>query len=81
MKKILLFVFLSSSIFVCGAGGKRPLHYFAEVGCLKGLKDALKDGADASVKNKYGLTPLQLALIKGHEKIVWFLARNVDRVN
>jgi len=91
MKKLslFLFVFLFSSIFARGARcgtkkncqAKQPLHYFAEVGCLKGLKDAWKDGADFSVKNKFGLTPFQLALIKGHEKIVWFLARNVDRVN
>jgi ankyrin repeat protein len=53
---------------------RTPLHWAALEGHLKVTKILVKFGANVSARDKFGLRPIKLALVKGHGKIVDFLA-------
>ena len=88
MRKFLLFLFMISITYLCAIelrGPERPIvpvgqqsiHYVTEIGCFRAVKSLVRDGADLSAKNKFGFTPLEVALIYGHFEIAWFLAKKM----
>jgi ankyrin repeat protein len=52
------------------ATGRTALHYSCEAGALEGVMALLEAGADASLVDAHGRTPLQLALGKRREAYV-----------
>ncbi|KKT23947.1 MAG: hypothetical protein UW09_C0001G0010 [candidate division TM6 bacterium GW2011_GWF2_43_87] len=53
--------------------GRTAAHAAAENGCLKIIKLLACKGANFNIKNKFGKTPLDVALLNEHHKIVNFL--------
>jgi ankyrin repeat protein len=60
---------------------KTPLWKAAMFGEIEPAKQAIADGADVNVKNKYGLTALHRAACEGHRDIVELLIANGEDVN
>ena len=57
------------------------LYDAAYGGNIDDAKQAIADGADVNVKNKYGLTALHRAACEGHRDIVELLIANGEDVN
>ena len=47
-----------------------PLHYAAAYGWSDCLKLLLKSGANVNCQNEWGYSPLMVAMLKNHKKIV-----------
>jgi len=58
------------SLAVAGATGSTALHVAAANGCTKVVELLLRNGAIVDIRDKYGSTPLSVAIAKNHNEIV-----------
>jgi len=57
--------------------GYTALHYASQSGLMKCVEYLLAHGADPCAGNKSGLTPCDLARLKGHNEIATFLESKI----
>jgi hypothetical protein len=72
MKKIVSFVLISGLLFggCVYATASEDLITAVDEGNLEDMEKALENGADVNATNNYGNTPLNIAVINGHTKIM-----------
>ncbi|CAJ0830249.1 7041_t:CDS:2 [Entrophospora sp. SA101] len=63
----------SSSGYSVGTTGSTALHFAAANGCTQTVELLLKNGAMVDVADKYGSTPLSVAMAKNHNDVVELL--------
>lgn len=62
-------------------GGLTPLHFAARQGCVAGVEELVKAGAQINVTNPNGFSPLLLAIINAHYDAAAYLVDHGADVN
>ena len=71
-----LLVRSGAKVNAIGDMGYTPLHYAAMEGRLKVAEKLLALGADPKIRNEFGTTPAETALIHEHKDVAKLLKRN-----
>jgi ankyrin repeat protein len=60
---------------------RTPLHYAARNGAVDIVKEMLERGADPTIRDHKGKTPLDLAREEGHDEIVQILTSHIQQMH
>ena len=81
MKHLLLTTIAAVLVVGCGPSASKDIYQATTLGDIYWVEKHLDTGADVNAKNVSGWTPLQVAAVGGHEKVVELLISKGAKVN